>query len=103
LGYDKNNYPLWKFCLEGFPHNCGIVISGDAWVHPIMRNRGLGTYLRSIKDEICRRSGFTTVRCTTVQYNEAQVHILEKDGWRQIHTFVNKRTDNTCIEWAKDL
>lgn len=73
---------------------CGIVVSTRAYVAPAFEGKGLGTLLNSLRIDMARAEGYGVILCTDVTSNEKQRKILAKNGWRDIHRFVNPRTKN---------
>lgn len=76
---------------------CGICVSTQAFVNPSFRGRGLGTLMNSIRIDIARYNGYSLLLCTDIEKNEPQRKILKSNGWKDIHKFINKRTQNTIF------
>lgn len=83
-----------SFQLYPMINCCGICVSTQAEVAPEYRGRGLGTLLNSLRIDIARYLGYGLLLCTDVDSNEYQRRILKKNGWKDIHTFLNPRTKN---------
>lgn len=83
-----------SFKLVEMPGCCGICISTGASVDGAYRNRGLGKVLNQFRKEIANYLGYTVLLCTDVDKNVAQKRILDKEGFKHVHQFTNKRTGN---------
>ncbi len=92
-------HTLAGFRMTEYPGNCGIVISHAAYVAEGYRGRGIGQYLHQLRIEIAQRAGYTLLQCTTQVINDNQNHILRKNGWQTVDTFINTRTTNVCYIW----
>ena len=64
-----------------------------------------GNLVRPLIDgeAIARRLGYSLLQATVVSTNEAEIHILEKFGWKRGASFTNRRTGNDVIVYFKDL
>lgn len=103
-GIELGNYVLYvkgvaaaHFTLASFPGCCGICISTEANVYGAHRRKGLGTLLNKIRIDWARALGYGILMCTDISKNEYQRKILAKNGWTDIHDFVNPRTSNQVI------
>lgn len=101
---DKYGYKTMKkgdrkiiasFELHPMINCCGIVVSTRAEVAKEYRGKGLGACLNSIRIDIARQAGYGLLLCTDIEQNEFQRKILAKNGWKDIHKFINPRTKNT--------
>lgn len=92
-----------RFYLAELPGCCGILVSYQTHVWKEYRNKGINTFLQEIKEDIARENGFTRLMATTIDSNDAEKHILEKTGWKEVDRFVNRRSGNTVITYVKDV
>lgn len=92
-----------RFSLQQMPGCCGVLISYHTQVYSSYQGKGINTFLQSIKEKIARENGYTSLLATTIEKNEAERHILEKNGWRAVDSFVNSRTGNRVIYYTKTL
>lgn len=76
---------------------CGILVSTQAYVDKAWRGQGLGRLLNTIRIDIARFLGYGVLLCTDVESNASQRKILQANGWKDIHKFVNPRTNNTIF------
>lgn len=81
--------------LYQMPHCCGICVSTKAEVNPTYRSRGIGTLLNNLRQDIARMLGYSLLLCTDIDKNTHQTQLLDTNGWRKVHTFVNRRTNNS--------
>lgn len=82
------------FTMLQLPGCCGVAISTRAVVGVPYRKRGLGALLNELRKDIAREAGYTVLMCTDVTRNTPQRKILEKNGWKNVFSFVNRRTGN---------
>lgn len=92
-----------KYTLAPMPGCCGIVVSTGAWIHPFFQGKGLGDYFHKERVNLMKDLGYSCGMCTVTSENKTQIHILEKNNWKQVHSFENKRTGNIVQIWVKDL
>ena len=89
-----NNINISNFTLIQLPGCCGVCVSTRCWVKETYRNKGLNTLLNNFRMEIAKYLGYTVLLCTDKEDNKAQKRVLEKNNWKQIDQFKNKRTGN---------
>ena len=94
---DRARGPIASFHLYPMINCCGICVSTGSRVHKDFQKLGLGTLLNTLRIDIARNLGYGLLLCTDVESNEPQRKILQKNGWRDIHKFINPRTKNTVI------
>jgi hypothetical protein len=95
LTMDGITIASWK--LYQMPHCCGIVVSCNATVDKVYQNRGIGTVLNQLRQDIGRSLGFSLMMCTDIDSNQYQRKLLKTNGWRDLYDFVNRRTKNRVI------
>lgn len=100
---DKDNMPISSFCLMQMPGCCGICISYNSLIFPKYQGKGIGTLLNQFRIDIADYLGYTTLLCTDREENIPQKKILAKNGWKDVHSFVNKRTNNLVNITIKDI
>jgi hypothetical protein len=76
------------------PHCCAFMISCNVYVSASYRNKRIGTTLNSLRQDIGRVLGFTSILCTDIEKNIHQRQLLKTNGWKDIHSVINKRTNN---------
>ena len=94
---------LALFSLTQLPGCCGICVSYHSYVSEPVRRKGLGTLLCSVRKDIAKALGYGCMLCTDVVKNGAQKRILDKNGWKETHRFLNPRTDNNVNIHVVDL
>jgi hypothetical protein len=47
--------------------------------------------------------GYDYMLCTVVSTNTIQIHILDKNGWKELDRFISRKTENTVILFGKKL
>lgn len=90
--YKEKIISTWK--LYEMPHCCAYIISCKSEVMNDFRNKKIGTVLNQLRQDIGRVLGYTTMLCTDIEKNIYQRQLLKTNGWKDIHTIVNKRTKN---------
>jgi len=91
-GKTKQEVARWE--LVQMKNCCGICVSTAAQVRPAYRNKGIGLVLNQIRIDLARSMGYSLVFCTDVVSNEPQQKILKANGWKRVHTFLNKGSGN---------
>ncbi len=92
-----------SFRLYELQHCCAFMVSCTAKVEEDYQGRGLGSLMNQFRQDIGRCLGYTSILCTDLKSNEAQRHILKKNGWKDIHEITNKRTNNELYLSVIDL
>ncbi len=82
------------FGLIEMPGCCGMLISTAAEVSKQFRNKGIGDRLHKFRKELAHQMSYSVLLCTDVDSNVPQRTILENNGWKKAHSFVNFRTNN---------
>ena len=103
--YDNQVRPLYwtQYCLSSFPGCCGILVSHASNIIKEYRGFGLGDYFHKERLQLAKDMGYSCVTCTTISSNEAEIKILQNNGWKKVHEFKNSRTGNTVHMWVKDI
>ncbi len=92
------NINVATFHLQQLQGCCGVCVSYHSSVNSKFRNKGLGTLLNKMRQQIAWDNGYTVLLCTDVESNQAQQKILTTNGWEKLMTFTNRRTRNkVCI------
>lgn len=71
---------------------------GAAVVHGLYRSSGVPGFATKAgikRDKQIFDSGYSAIVCTVNMDNVAQLHTLEKRGWKQIYVFKNNKTGNS--------
>jgi len=92
-----------RFSLKELPGCCGVMVSYNTRVNNAYRGKGINSFLQGIKEKIAKNNGYSILMATTIDINLAEVHILEKFGWKCINKFLNSRTNNTVKIFTKNL
>lgn len=82
----------WR--LYQMPHCCAICVSCESSVKPAFRGKGLGTLLNTMRKEISTMLGYSLLLCTDIEANTPQRKILATNGWKDIYSVLNRRTNN---------
>ena len=82
----------WK--LYQMPHCCAFMVSCNVKVAVKFRNKRIGTVLNQLRQDIGRLLNYSSVICTDIEQNTHQRQLLKTNGWKDVHSVVNKRTNN---------
>lgn len=58
------------------------------------RNKRIGTVLNNLRQDVGRLLGYSAILCTDIDRNIHQRKLLATNGWKDVHTLINKRTGN---------
>lgn len=83
-----------SFQLYPMINCCGICVSTRAYVAPKFQGQGIGTIMNQVRIDIARNAGYSLLMCTDVESNIKQRAILKRNGWRDLDSFINRRTNN---------
>lgn len=100
---NDNNYlyQVAKWWMVSLPGSCAYVVCYHSEV--TYGNKGLGTLLNEMKQDIAKNIGYTAMICSDVTKNTFQKKILAKHEWADVHTLTNRRTNNEIKLYVKDL
>lgn len=99
-GYRTEVAYCWMTQLPGC---CGVAVFHGTQVYFSWRNKGIAKVLQEMRTELAKAYGFTVVICSDVKANPHQRRILEKNGWKDLMEFKNKRTANLVAVSGKTL
>jgi hypothetical protein len=106
LGYYeifKDTIKVASFRLYQMPHCCAYVVSCNALVYEDFKNKGIGTLLNQLRQDIGIMLGYSSILCTDIESNTSQRNLLRRNEWIDVHSVVNKRTKNKVFISIKDL
>lgn len=92
VGEDKKLIAAWS--LYQLQHCCAYMVSCRAMVCEEYRNKRIGTILNQLRQDIGRLLNYSAILCTDIEQNTNQRKLLKTNGWKDIHSLVNKRTNN---------
>jgi len=81
----------------------GVIISCNVSVEPDFRNKGYGTLLSNIREQMAVELRYSAMVCTVIDGNTFQQRIMEKNGWQKSVSFLNSKTGNNIIMYTKIL
>lgn len=90
----KGGAEVTTFCLRQLPGCCAFVVSYHVSVSSQFRNKGVGKLMNAFRLDIARFLRYTAMLCTDKLDNGPQRSILHKNGFVDIYTCINKKTDN---------
>lgn len=102
-GISQESINWAKYTLFPMPGCCGIVVYSGARIHGLQRRNGLGQHFFSEAFQLMEETGYSCSVCTVISSMTAQIHILEKNGWSKVHSFINRRTENEVQIWVKNI
>ena len=68
-----------------------LVVTSDVIVREDLRGKGIGTFLRQLRQTAYRKAGFKGEMCTVRSDNNGQIKIMEKLGARVINELPSDR------------
>lgn len=80
--------------LYQLQHCCAFMVSCNVKVEESYRGKRIGTILNQLRQDIGRLLGYSSILCTDIEQNVNQRKLLKTNGWKDIHSVVNKRTNN---------
>lgn len=96
LANDHFKTPMFGFTLKEMIGCCGILVSTGTFVKEIYKGQGIAQELMQLKIAIAKEFGYSLMMATVdIGNNPAEVHILEKFGWKKVDEVINKRTNHT--------
>lgn len=82
------------FRIYQMPHCCAFAISCDVKVYHPFTSKGVGKLLNQFRQDLCKLMNYSALLCTDVDHNGAQRKVLKVNGWDDIYSVINKKTDN---------
>jgi len=82
------------FELYQMPHCCGICVSTASNVAKSYQRMGIATCLNALRQDVASLLGYSLLLCTDCDGNEAQRKVLKNNDWKDIFSFINRRTGN---------
>lgn len=86
--------------LPGCPH---IAVIHAAYVNPSARGCGVGTTAHMQRLKWAAQHGYVMALCTIDHDNVPQAKILQKCGWLNQASFINKQTGHWVHLYTRDL
>ena len=60
--------------------------------------------MNTFRQDIARTLGYSSLMCTDIEQNVNQRKLLKTNGWKDIHSVINKRTKNhVYISWTPPI
>jgi len=100
---DRTGIEAAHFKMAAMPNCYSALISGDNWVNPLYRRKGIATYLHKFKKTIAEASRAGIMICTTVYFNDPQRALLKKTGWANLADFTSPITHKVLCVYTKVL
>jgi hypothetical protein len=99
----KGYETIFQFKLIEMPGCCAYLISTSTFVGRNYTGKGVAQFLQELKYEMAKDASYPYLFATTRKNNDAENHILEKFGWKNIDEVVNTRTRNTILTWRREI
>jgi GNAT superfamily N-acetyltransferase len=115
ITYDSNPFTLTlemrdnKTEIAGFTltqqvNCCGILVSTQTYVMKKYQGKGIAKEMMPIKEALAKEFGYSLLMATVnMTGNPAEVHILEKFGWKLVSNFTNSRTKHKVGVFTKEV
>lgn len=86
------------------PGCCGAILSHNATTASEFQRKGIGTLMNSFRLAVARDLGYSVVLVTdTPEKHPWNRRILDKLGFKHLHSFTNKRTSNKVTISVVDI
>ena len=97
----SNEYGSWE--LTSMPGCTQTVISHSVFIFPKYRNKGYGQ--KNLHERIaqCKDLGYNYMICSVATKNEAQIHILKKENFTMLDSFLSSKTNNNVAFYGRIL
>ena len=92
IGDVQKEISSWK--LYQLQHCCAFMVSCNVKVEESYRSKRIGTILNQLRQDIGRLLNYSSIICTDIEQNINQRKLLKTNGWKDIHSVINKRTSN---------
>lgn len=89
-----DNEIITQFILQTLLGCNGVCVSHGVKIMPNYRGKGYGSMLCKFREDLARDLGYSSMICTVVNGNIPQEKIMQKNGWKIISSFHNKKTGN---------
>lgn len=97
------NEVVTSFYIGQFPFCCAYAISGSVTMYSPYRGRGLNKIGLALRMAIAKAAGYTSLVCTDTEKNERERRTLARLGFKDIHSVINRRTNNKVMLSVRDL
>jgi len=91
---EETQHVISTWNLYQLQHCCAFMVSCNVKVQENYRNKRIGTILNQLRQDLGRLLGYSSIICTDIEQNTNQRKLLATNGWKDIHSVVNKRTNN---------
>lgn len=88
--------------IDSLP-GCSQVAVFHSVFNPTERQKGRGRLAHDARIDQARFLGYNAAMCTVNMDNEAQLKILEKAGWKNVHSFKSIKTGHTVGIFVKEI
>ena len=94
---------ITSWALYQFPSCCAFCVSTQAFVNEKLRSKGINTLSNTFRQELAKDAGYTALICTDIATNYGERITLQRCGFQDIFSVVNKRTKNEVYISVKVL
>ncbi len=103
----KDNTKLFRgitsFALGELPGCCAFMLSTGSHVWEPYRRKGLQSLSNKFRQAVAKQWGYTAMICTDISGNIPQRKVLAKEGWQDVYSIRNRRTDNIVNISIKEI
>lgn len=89
--------------IDNLPGCSQIAVFHSVFIPAVNRAKGLGAYAHKKRLELAADLVYDVSLCTVNLSNTAQLKILESNGWKKVHEFFSRKTNNNVGIFVKDL
>lgn len=101
--YTKYETNIALFSIYPYNTSDKICVATNAITSYGYQRKGIGKALNDLSILIAKDLGFKLIICTDVSNNTPERKILDKNGWKHIFDFRNRRTNNMVTLSVKNL
>lgn len=92
---------MWQ--LLAFPGCCAFCISTGVYVYNTYQRKGVNTRSNKFRQDVAKATKHAALICTDIIDNIGERRTLEKNGWADLLTVRNPKTNNTVALSVKEL
>lgn len=75
--------------LDDLPGNCEVGVSHSVYIPVCERGQGIGQRQHKKRLRYLQQTGHGYVICTVNATNYVELHILDKNGWKRLDSFIS--------------
>ena len=89
--------------IDDLPGCSQIAVSHSVFILPQYRSQHHGSDNYVLRQRRIREMLYDCAICTVVSTNIREQKILINNGWKKVHSFSSRKTENSVDIWVKDI